>query len=81
VSNFDGRKSSRAPHIILYAGDIEIIWGAELDKYQQHFESTDEQKIAKLYGHYKEYGTLLSGVKRINLCDPRDNIPLPIDKY
>jgi hypothetical protein len=77
VSNFDGR----APHIILYAGDTEIIWGAELGKWQQHLESTNEQKIAKLYGYYKEHGTLLGGVKYINLCDPRDDLPLPVDKY
>lgn len=80
VSNFDGRENSRARHVILYAKDVQIIWGAELDKYKQHFESTDAQKIAKLYFHYEEYGTLQSGVKRINLCDPQDDIPLPIDK-
>jgi len=82
VSNFNGIENSRAPHIVLYAKDnIEIVWGAELTKWQQHLESTDEQKIAKLYGYYKEHGTLLSSVKYINLCDPRDDIPLPIDKY
>lgn len=81
VSNFNGRENHRAPHIVLYAGDAEIKWGAELGKWQQHMESTDVQKLAKLYHHYKEYGTLLSGVKYINLCDPQDDIPLPIDKY
>ena len=82
VSNFDGRKKSRLPHIILYAkDDTEIIWGAEIGEWQRHLESTDEQKIAKLYGYYKEYGTLLGGVKNINLCDPQDDIPQPIDKY
>jgi len=81
VSNFDGRQNSRAPHIILYAKDnAEIIWGAEYDKWQRYLESTDRQKIAKLYQHYKEYGSL-HGVKYINLCDPQDDIPLPIDKY
>ncbi|MHC4423792.1 MAG: cell division protein FtsQ/DivIB [Planctomycetota bacterium] len=81
VSNFNGRENRRAPHIVLYAKDTEIKWGAELGKWQQHFESTDAQKIAKLYEHYKEHGTLLSGVKYINLCDPRDDIALPVDKY
>ena len=80
VDNFAGLKDDRASHIILYAGDTEIIWGAELEKWKQHLESTDAQKIAKLYFHYKEHGTLQSGVKYINLCDPQDNIPLPIDK-
>ena len=81
VSNFDGRENSRAPHIVLYAKDTEIKWGAELGTWQRHLESTDEQKIAKLYGYYKEYGSLLGGVKYINLRDPQDNIPLPVDKY
>ncbi|MHC4259855.1 MAG: cell division protein FtsQ/DivIB [Planctomycetota bacterium] len=81
VSNFDGREDSRAAHIILYAGDVEIIWGAEVDNWQQHLESTDEEKIAKLYWYYEDNGTLRRGAKRINLRDPRDNIPLPIDKY
>jgi len=81
VSNFNGRHNSRHAHIILYTKDnTQIIWGAEVGKWQQHLESTDEQKLAKLYGHYKEYGTLSGGVKFINLRDPRDNIPLPIDQ-
>ncbi|MHC4324129.1 MAG: cell division protein FtsQ/DivIB [Planctomycetota bacterium] len=82
VSNFNGRQNSRRAHIILYSKDnTEIIWGAEVGKWQQHLESTDEQKLAKLHAHYKEYGTLSGGVKFINLRDPRHNIPLPIDKY
>jgi len=82
VSNFNGRHNSRHAHIILYTKDnTEIIWGAEVKKWQQHLESTDEEKLAKLYGYYKEYGTLSGGVKFINLRDPQDNIPLPIDKY
>ena len=81
VSNFNGRENSKLAHIVLYAKDnTQIIWGAEIGKWQQHFESTDVQKIANLYEHYKEYGTLL-GVKYIILRDPQDNIPLPIDKY
>ena len=82
VSNFNGRQNSRHAHIILYSKDnTEIIWGAEVGKWQQHLESTDEQKLAKLHAYYKEYGTLSGGVKFINLRDPRDKIPLPIDKY
>jgi hypothetical protein len=82
VSNYDGRKDKRLPHILLYAKDnTKIIWGAEIGKWQQHFESTDEQKMAKLYNYYKEYGTLSGNAKFINLCDPQDDIPLPIDKY
>lgn len=82
VSNYDGRKNDRRAHIVLYAkDDTEITWGAELGKWQRHLESTDEQKLAKLYGYYKEYGTLTGGAKYINLRDPRDKIPLPIDRY
>ena len=82
VSNFNGRENTQHPHIVLYAKDnTQIIWGAEVGKWQRYLESTDEQKLAKLYGYYKEYGTLSGGAKYINLRDPQDNIPLPIDKY
>ncbi len=82
VSNFNGQENSRAPHIILYAKDnTEIIWGAEFGTWQRYLETTDEKKLAKLYAFYKEYGTLLGGVKYINLRDPQDNISQPIDKY
>ncbi len=82
VSNFDGRKNRKLAHIILYAkDDTKILWGAKIGEWQRYLESTDEQKMAKLYGYYKEFGTLLGGVKHINLCDPLDDIPQPIDKY
>ena len=82
VSNFNGRKNTGLPHIVLYTKDgTEILWGAELGTWGQHLEATDEQKLAKLYGYYKEYGSLKGGAKYINLRDPQDRIPLPIDKY
>ncbi len=82
VSNFNGRRNSRFPHIILYTKDnTEIIWGAEIGAWQRHLEATDEEKLAKLYGHYEKYGSLLNNVKYINLRYPQDNVPLPIDKY
>jgi len=82
VSNYNGRENKHRPHIVLYSIDnTEIIWGAEVGQWQRHLESTDEQKLAKLYSYYKEFGTLSGGVKYINLRDPRDKIPLPIDKY
>jgi len=82
VSNFNGRQNRRQPHIILYAKDkTEIIWGAEFGNWQKFLEATDEEKLAKLYGYYKEYGSLLGGAKYINLRDPQDSIPLPVDKY
>jgi len=82
VSNFDGRKNDSRPHIVLYTeDDTEITWGAEVGKWTQYLESTDEEKLAKLYSYYKEYGTLSGGAKYINLRDPRDKISLPIDRY
>lgn len=82
MSNFKGRHDTRQPHIILYTKDsTEIIWGAEFDTWQQHLEATDEEKLAKLYGYYKEFGSLLGGAKYINLRDPQNNISLPVDKY
>jgi hypothetical protein len=82
VSNFNGRENSRFPHIIFYTKDnTEIIWGAEFGTWQRYLEATDEEKLAKLYGYYKEHGSLSGGVKYINLRDPQDNISQPIDKY
>jgi len=82
VSNFKGRQNSDDSHIILYSKDnTEIMWGAEMGAWQRHLESTDEEKLAKLYHYYETYGTLSGGVKYINLRDPRDKIPLPIDRY
>jgi hypothetical protein len=82
VSNFAGRKNSRGPHIVLYTKDgTEILWGAQFGRWQRYLEATDEEKLAKLYGYYKEYGSLSGGVKYINLRDPQDNVPQPVDKY
>jgi len=82
ISNFNGRENNRAPHIILYAKDnTEIIWGAEIDAWPQHLEAKDEEKLAKLYNYYKEYGSLIGGAKYINLRSPQGKIPLPVDRY
>ena len=82
VSNFNGRENSREPHIVLYATDnTKISWGAELGAWQRHLEATDEEKLAKLYSYYKEHGSLLDSVKYIDLRNPQDKIPLPVDKY
>jgi hypothetical protein len=82
VSNFNGRRSRRKPHIVLYTkDDTEIIWGAEFGTWQRYLESPDEDKLAKLYGYYKEHGSLSGGVKYINLRNPQETVPRPIDKY
>ena len=82
VSNFNGRKNRRLPHIVLYTkDDTRIIWGAEIGTWQRYLEATDEDKLAKLYSYYEEYGSLLGGAKYINLRDPQETISLPVDKY
>ncbi|MGA2172892.1 MAG: hypothetical protein ABSG82_07780 [Sedimentisphaerales bacterium] len=81
VGNFDGRRNKKEPHIVLYTkSNTQIIWGAEIGTWQRHLESPDDDKLAKLYTYYQERGTL-SGVKYINLRDPRQTIYLPVDKY
>jgi hypothetical protein len=82
VSNFKGRENSKFAHIILYAkNNTEIIWGAEIDAWAQYLEAKDEEKLAKLYTYYKEYGLLTGSAKYIDLRTPQSNVPLPVDKY
>ena len=83
VTNFRGRRNEGESHIVLYTkGNIPIIWGAEWGKWQQYLELPDQEKLAGLWDHYLQRGTLMGGVKYlyINLRDPQDKIPLPIDK-
>lgn len=82
VSNYKGREDKRFAHIIFYAKDnTEIIWGAEIGTWAQHFEAKDEEKLAKLYNYYKQRGSLQHGAKYINLRDPQSSLSLPIDRY
>ena len=82
MSNFDGRRDSSAPHIVLYTkDDTQILWGAEVGTWQRYLEATDEEKLAKLYSYYKSYGTLTGRARYINLRNPQDNVPQPADKY
>jgi hypothetical protein len=82
VRNFNGRKNSREPHLTLRSKDgTQIIWGAELYEWSKQLEATDEQKLAKLYAYYRDYGSLSAGAKYINLLSPQDKVPQPIDKY
>jgi hypothetical protein len=82
MSNFNGREDSRAPHIVLYAKDrTEIIWGAEFGTWQRYLEAPDDEKLAKLYSYYQEYGSLLNGAKYINLRDPQEAVHTPLDNY
>lgn len=82
VSNFDGRKSNKQPHIVLRAKDsTEVIWGAQIGAWQRYLEAPDEEKLAMLYEYYKENGSLMGAAKYINLRDPRNRITQPVDKY
>jgi len=82
VSNYKGRKNHSKPHTVLYSKDgTEILWGAEIGEWAKHLEATDEQKLAKLYGYYTRFGSLSAGAKYINLHDPLDKVPQPVDKY
>jgi hypothetical protein len=82
VRNFKGRKNAREPHIVLRSkDDTQIIWGAELGEWTKHGDATDEDKVGKLLTYYRDNGSLNAGVKYINLCDPRDRLPKPIEKY
>jgi hypothetical protein len=82
VSNFNGRENPGFAHIILYAKDkTEIMWGAEVGAWHRYLEASDEEKLAKLYSHYKEYGSLMNNVKYIKLNDPQQVVPRPTDKY
>ncbi len=84
VRNCNGRKDrrDREPHIVFRSKDgTQIIWGAEIGEWTKYLEATDEQKLAKLYAYYRDYGSLSAGAKYINLRDPQDKVPKPIDKY
>jgi hypothetical protein len=82
VRNFNGRRFSREPHIVLCSkDDTQIIWGAEIGEWTKYGEATDRDKLAKLYTYYRDYGSLSAGAKYINLRDPQDRLPKPIEKY
>jgi hypothetical protein len=70
------------PHIVLFAKDkTRIIWGAELGCWQRYLEAPDEDKLARLYNYYKQFGSLLDGVKYIDLRSPQGSVKQPIDRY
>jgi hypothetical protein len=82
VSNYKGRKSGHDSHIVLNSKDgAQILWGAELGDWAIYLEAKDDEKLAKLYVHFHEYGSLGNGVQYIDLRNPRDYVPQPTDKY
>jgi hypothetical protein len=85
MSNFNGRRSSSQPHIVLYAKDsTEIRWGAQKGAWQRYLEAKDEEKLTLLYNTYEELGTVqLRAAQKgsfIDLTKPH-SLSLPIDKY
>jgi hypothetical protein len=85
VSNFDGRKDVKAPHIVLKANDdSEILWGAKLNVSSRYMEANDYEKLTMLYEFFlapkktKGKPTLLGrDTKFVELRIPRDTIPRP----
>jgi hypothetical protein len=81
VTNYKGRKQSSKPHILFNTkGGTQIWWGAEINEWAKRFEARDEEKLAKLYTYYMTHG-FSADVKYINVLDPTDKVPQPIDRY
>ncbi len=80
IANFQGRLSKTDPHITMKSiGGTDVIWGAELDAWSEQLEASDEEKLAKLYAYYRQGRSLDDGVQFINLREPRDRIPRPLE--
>ena len=78
TSNIGGRKSSRKPHIVMYANDgTEVFWGAAVGESSRYIEASDKEKLAMLYGFFKEHGSIQGRVKYIELRNPQKELPLP----
>ena len=85
VSNFNGRRSTAQPHIVLYAKDgTEIRWGAQKGQWHKNLEARDEEKLAILYNTYKEFGTIqIRAAQKGSFIDltKSQHLSLPIDRY
>jgi len=82
VSNFQGRRDRREPHILLYAIDeTQIIWGAEPGSSQQYMEAREDEKLAMLYSFYEENTPPANRVKYIELRYPRKRVPQPLNSF
>lgn len=78
VSNFNGRKNAKKPHIVLNSLDgTAIYWGA----LEGGLEAEKAEKLGKLYQYYEDYGTLQavsSGQARyIDLRIATKSLPIP----
>ena len=82
VTNFMGRRNHSDPHITFTSKDgAQVQWGAEIGEWAKHLEARDEEKLAKLYTYFKQHGSLGAEARYINLRDPQDKVPQPIDRY
>jgi len=80
VVNYKGRKNAQREHIVLNTkGRSQIIWGAEVGEYAKSVEASDQEKIAALYGYYKEVGSF-ADAKYIDVRPPQKGIHLPIER-
>ncbi len=78
TSNIGGRKSARKPHIVMYANDgTQVLWGAAVGESSRYLEASDKEKLAMLYGFFKEHGSIQGRVKYIELRNPQKELPLP----
>ncbi len=78
ISNFNGRKDSSSAQIVLKAMDgTGILWGAPYGESEKHLEPSEKEKVAMLYGFYKDNGTLQGLVKYIDLTVSPHSIPKP----
>ena len=84
VSNYQGRRSEKGPHVVLSAKDgTQVVW-VKIGTWGRHMEATDEQKLARLFSFYKEaegQPTLMGRVKYIDLRAPLREVTTPIDQY
>jgi hypothetical protein len=82
VTNYRGLKNRSEPHIVMQSKDgTEVLWGAELRERARYLEAKDDEKLAKLYAYFHEHGSLGGDIKYIDLRNPQDRVPQPIDKY
>ncbi len=80
VSNFNGKKSSSAPHItlLLKDGSTQVNWGAAMGRSTSFIEASDIEKLTTFYTYYESMKKdLQNKSKYIELRYPKAGIPRP----
>lgn|GEM_PF-191853 len=80
ISNFNGRKSATAPHIILNLkdGKTQVNWGAAMGRSTSFIEASDIEKLTTFYTYYQSMKkNLQNKSKYIELRYPQSGIPRP----